>query len=377
MCIRDRSKDQKRAATALSDAVTLRLGLGQHERAIRDAKSFEARYGQSQPRQAAQIAFAVGAHHVAHGRWRNAEQTLSRALRRIEASGSPELRVRSWALLGRTHAALEHDAAASRFYAKAKRIDVAELKKALAADGGTERERRRKLARALDAVGEALFHFAERERREADAIAYPTYRGAGTVADIKRFIDGPVAKWFVDKKAAITKATKAYEKVVALNAPSPPPRWAVASGAAVGGMWGELVEKVLEAPYPRTWDQDGFVPGSQPPVLWHELRSAYQAGLLDAVKPYKKTAKAAFTHCLEYGILYQYFDGELRRCEQWLGANYPNEFHVVDELVDQPTRLSSPLHQRPPPLDLNGSVKAMELPTSSEPDDPNEEDDDE
>ena len=98
---------------------------------------------------------------------------------------------------------------------------------------------------------------------------------------------------------------------------------------------------------------------------------------MDAVKPYKKTAKAAFTHCLEYGILYQYFDGELRRCEQWLGANYPNEFHVVDELVDQPTRLSSPLHQRPPPLDLNGSVKAMELPTSSEPDDPNEEDDDE
>lgn len=373
----ERSKVAKDAATALSDAVTLRLGLGQHAQAIRNAKTFEARYGQRQPRQAAQIAFAVGAHHVAHNRWRNAEQTLSRALRRIETSGSPELRVRSWALLGRAHAALEHDAAAKRFYGKAKGIDVAKLKKALAADGGTERERRRKLARALDAVGESLFYFAERQREAADAIAYPTYRGAGSVADIKRFIDGPVAKWFVDKKAAITKATKAYEKVVALNAPSPPPRWAVASGAAVGGMWGELVEKVLEAPYPRSWDQEGYVPGSQPPVLWHELRSSYQAGLLDAVKPYKKTAKAAYTHCLEYGILYQYFDGELRRCEQWLGANYPGEFHVVDELVDQPTRLSSPLHQRPPPLDLDGSVKAMELPTSSEPADPDEDDDDE
>lgn len=368
------SQEDGAAATALSDAVTLRLGLGQHEQAIRDAKRFESRYGHSQPRQAAQIAFAVGAHHVAHGRWRNAEQTLSRALRRIETSGSPELRVRSWALLGRAHEALEHDHAASRFYGKAKRVDIAELKRALAVDGGTERERRRKLARALDAVGESLFHFAERERRAVEAIAYPTYRGAGTVADIERFIDGPVAKWFVDKKAAIVKATKAYHEVVALDAPSPPPRWAVASGAAVGGMWGALVEDVLDAPYPKAWDQDGFVAGSQPPVLWHELRSAYQAGLLDAVKPYKQTAKAAFTHCLEYGILYQYFDGELRRCEQWLGANYPNEFHVVDELVDQPTRLSSPLHQRPPPLDLDGSVKTMELPTSSEPRNPDDED---
>jgi len=372
----DRSKDAGKAATALSDAVTLRLGLGQHTSALNDAKLFERRYGSGQPRQAAQIAFAVGAHHVAHGRWREAEQTLSRALRRIEHSGSPELRVRAWALLGRAHEQLEQRRAASRFYGKARRVDVAALRKAIAKDGGTERERRRRLARALDAIGESLFFFAELEREKADAIAYPTYRGAGTVADVERFIDGPVTDWFGKKKAAITRATKAYERVVELNDPSPPPRWAVASGAAVGGMWGGLVSDVMSAPYPKDWDREGYVPGSQPPVLFHELRAAYQAGLLDAVEPYKKTAKAAYTHCLEYGILYQYFDGELRRCEQWLGANYPKEFHIVDELVDQPTRRSSPLHQRPRPLDLDGSTKDMSLPTSSEPVDPAEDDDD-
>jgi tetratricopeptide (TPR) repeat protein len=344
--------DASKGATALSDAVVLRLGLGQHQQALTAARSFDQRFGRTQPRQAAQIAFAVGHHHAEHARWRDAKRTLERSLQRIDKHGSPEIVLQTWSLLGRTHVALERRREADKYFAKAAKADVAKLKKRVEALDGTPRQNNRKLGRALDAMGEALFHFAEVERVRAEALTYPSYRGAGTVADVKRFIEGPVSSWLQKKKPAIEHATKAYMRVVELNAPAPPPRWAVASGAAVGGMWGKLVEDVMSAPYPKDWDQPGIIPGSQPPTMWQELRASYQAGLEQAVKPYRKVAKGSYTSCLEYGILYQYFDGELRQCEQWLGKNFPNEFHVVDELSDAPTRKSSPLSQRPPPLEI-------------------------
>jgi hypothetical protein len=119
-------------------------------------------------------------------------------------------------------------------------------------------------------------------------------------------------------------------------------------------MWGGLVEDFITAPYPKKWDQPGYIPNSQPPTLWHELRAAYKAGLANAVKPYKKVAKEAYNDCLEYGIIYQYFDGELRSCEQWLSKNYPREYHMVDEFRGAPTRVNTGLDERPRALSVSG-----------------------
>jgi hypothetical protein len=121
-------------------------------------------------------------------------------------------------------------------------------------------------------------------------------------------------------------------------------------------MWGGLVSDFIEAPYPKEWDQDGYIPGSDPPTLWHELRAEYKAGLAAAVEPYKALAKTVYTECLEYGILYQYFDGELRSCEQWLSKSYPSEFHLVDELVATPVHVSAGLAERPQALGFDGKA---------------------
>ena len=62
---------------------------------------------------------------------------------------------------------------------------------------------------------------------------------------------------------------------------------------------------------------------------------------------------AVYTH-IEYIIdfFFQHFDGAMRRCERWLGKNYPNEFHIVDELHGTPTH-KRPVAARPaPPMRL-------------------------
>jgi len=345
-----------RSPEALSDAVVLRLGLGQPQKALTDAGHFSRLYGTTKPQQAAQIAFAIGAHHVVRGAHRTAERTLRRALPQIEAHGTMDVRLQAHAMLGRVYVELERPAQARRHFARVRDAgrDLAQLEQAIERGDDPPARRQRRLGKALTAIGEAFFHFAEQERAKADAIVFPKYQGSGTRKDVEQFVQTKVAAWLDAKVPAIERATAAYGAVVKLNDPEPPPRWAIAAGAAVGDMWGTLVTDFIRAPYPKQWDQPGVIPGSQPPTLWHELRAKYQAELARKAAPFKQTAKQAYITCLEYGILYQYFDGELRSCEQWLGDNFPSEFHVVDEFRGAPTRVSSGLAERPRALAVDG-----------------------
>jgi TolA-binding protein len=357
------------AAAALSDAVVLRLGLGQHEKALAGARLFNRQYGSRKPQQAAQIAFAIGAHHVARKRWRRAEQVIVRSLPQLEKHAGPEVKLQAFALLGKLYHELERPTQSQRFYRRLRDAsqDVASLnalKKAIEDGGKRDGEdgatRVRRHGKALMAMGEALHYFANRKRAKADALVFPKYRGPGTRSDVDRFVKTKITEWMNKKVPAIKEATAAYMKIVSLNAPQPPPRWAIAAGAAIGAMWGELVDDFIEAPYPKQWDQPGYMPNVTPPTLWVERRAAYKAALAKKVAPYKKVAKHSFDECLEYGIIHQYFDNELRSCERWLSKKYPNEYHMVDEFRGSPTRVSSGLDERPRALGVNGKpVPAM------------------
>ncbi len=348
---------KSRAAEALSDAVVLRLGLGQPHKALTDAKHFTRLYGTRKPQQAAQIAFAIGAHHVARGALHTAKRTLMGAMKQIEAHGTVDVRLQAQAMIGRVYAELENQPKATLHYGRVRSQgrDIAQLKHSIDSLGDPKARRERRLGKALTAIGEALSYFAEQQRTKAAALALPKYRGPGTRKDVEQFVNTKIAAWLDQKVPAIKRATAAYLDVVKLNDPAPPPRWAIAAGAAVGDMWGELVTDFIQAPYPKQWDQPGTIPGSQPPTLWHELRAKYKAELAQKAAPFKRTAKQAYTTCLEYGILYQYFDGELRSCEQWLSKNYPSEFHVVDEFRGAATRVNSGLDERPLPLAVDGT----------------------
>ena len=347
---------QEKASNALSDAVVLRLGLGQQEKALEDAGKFSASFGAKNPGKAAQIAFAIGSYHAERSDWKNAEKALAGQIGKIDQQASYDVKLQAHALLGRTYAAGHQDGKAEQNFATVRDSwnDPAAAMKQLDAIGGSPAQRTRRLGKTLVAVGEALFFFAEKNRlAKVEPIKFPEYKGTGEQKDVTEFAATKVKEWYDKKDAAIKEVQLDYFKIVNMQ-PEPPPMWVIRSGAAVGAMWGGFVEDFLRAPYPKQWDSAGEVPGIDPPLLWHDLRAQYQGTLEESSKRFKDQSKAAYTTCLGYSVKYQYFDAASRSCEKWLSKNYGREYHLIDEFRGSPTRVNSPLDERPQALNYDG-----------------------
>jgi len=327
------------ADQALSDAVVLRLGLGQEEKALDGAKIFQARFGARKPAQAAQIGFAIADHYASAGKWEDVRKSLSGSMGAIDKNAALDVRLQAHALLGRAFVQLKTGAGADREYKTVVGLwsDPAKGAKAIEDAGGTQRE----LGRALEAAGEGLFYFAEKAKTKVDAYSFPKYNGVKDKEGINKHIATKVKDWYTKKKDLIAETTKEYKKIIDLM-PVPPPRWVIAAGSQVGKMWGTFVSDFRSAPIPKEWESD------------FEIRTAYYGALDDASEPFKVQAKGAYSVCLGYSVQYQYFDQYSRDCEEWLANNYKAEFHLVDEFRGAPDKVNNPLDEQPNPLQLGG-----------------------
>lgn len=341
---KDTSYKGESADQALSDAAVLRLGLGQDDEAIADANNFNRYYGARKPAQAAQIAFAVAAHYGEKKDWENVVKRLGGGMGVIDKQATLDVRVQAHALLARAYvntkrrpnAATEYGKVAATWKdpEKAKR-DIMGL-----ADESEEAKMRR-LGRALEAVGEALFFFAEEKKNKVDAVKFPEYKGKNDKETVLKHINVKVKEWIGKKRPLIDAASAEYKKIVDLQ-PAPPPRWVIAAGSQVGSMWGQFVKEFRAAPIPDFMKKD------------YELRTAYYGALDDASEPQKQTAKGAFETCLGYSVKYQYFDEYSRKCEVWLAETYKNDYHLIDEFRGSPNRVNSPMMEQPRPVRLGG-----------------------
>ena len=95
------SPSMENAAVALRDATVLRLGLGEEARRSRTPTSSPGATARSKPAQAAQIAFAIGAHYVDREDWAQAKRRLTGAMRQIDRSATLDVQIQAHALLGR------------------------------------------------------------------------------------------------------------------------------------------------------------------------------------------------------------------------------------------------------------------------------------
>jgi hypothetical protein len=331
------------ADKAVSDAVLLNLGLGRDEEALAAAKSFNQNFGRRKPKQAAQIAFAIAYHYAQKEDWEGVEKRLADSMKLIDAEATLDVKVQAHALLGLAHQKLNHRDS-EKEYAKvvATWKDPAKAAASITnIEGEADGLKRRRLAKALTAVGEAMFFFAEKKREKLDALKVPAYTGKGETADVKKHIETKVKAWLDKKNPLITEATLEYKKIVDLQ-PLPSPQWVIAAGSRVGEMWGQLVREFRAAPIPAAMKKD------------ITLNMAYYASLDEASEPWKLRAKGAFGTCLQYSVDFQYFDEFSRSCEKWLAENYKNEFHLVDEFKGDPNRVNRVLAERPYPLQLGG-----------------------
>jgi len=338
----------EKADQALSDAVILRLGLGQEEQAIENASVFMKNYGASKPAQAASIAFAVGAHYADREDWEKAKTALSRSMGVIDKA-APDIQVQAHATLGRVYTHLKNNERLARGeYAKVRSLwsDPATAERKIREAYPTEDDgaKDRRLAKALNAVGEAYFFAAEERRRtEVEPLKFPVYTGPGDKASVLRHIEVKVREWYLKKKAAIERVEPEYTKILDLK-PAAPPRWVIAAGSRAGLMWGDFVDDFRRAPIPEAWKKDA------------DIRGTYYDALDRASEPFKVgNAKPALKKCLDLSVKYQYFDDFSRSCEVWLARNYKSEYHVIDELRGAPTLSNSGLDEKAPPILTDGS----------------------
>ena len=370
----------EKADVALSDAVVLRLGLGHDTKALENAKLFQREFGRRKPVQNAQIAFAIAAHYVEQHKWAEAQRQLSGNMAIIDKNAAYDVRVQAHGMLGHVYSELNRPANAGPEYRKVvdlwKDPKAAQAKVFEDAKDTDEAGRIRRLGKALTAVGEGLFFFAEEKRKKTvDPIKFPEYKGGNYRPStkklenmdtyefdeemgkrrkeseaVKKHIDTKVKDWVEKKKAAIEAADKEYLKILDLQ-PTPPPAWVIAAGAAVGTMWAGFVTDFRSAPIPAWMKADD------------ELRGVYYQSLDAASEPVKQRAKAAFMTCLGLSVKHQYFDQYSRTCEEWLAENYKAEFHKVDEFRGSPDLVGSGLNDKPYPLKLGGEPYVV-LPTA-------------
>ena len=72
----------------------------------------------------------------------------------------------------------------------------------------------RRLGKALTAVGEAYFFFAEEKRDDVEKIKFPEYKGPGAKEAVLKHIKAKVIDWIKKKRPAIEKAQAEYLKIV-------------------------------------------------------------------------------------------------------------------------------------------------------------------
>jgi tetratricopeptide (TPR) repeat protein len=345
---------------ALSDAIVLRLGLGQEDQAVADVSEYKKDYGNTNATETAQIAFAIGAHYADKEDWDSARKTLSGAMGTLEKA-PPDIQVQAHATLARAMLHLKAQAPAKGEYAKVRSLwgdgsqAMAKIQDAYKSEG--EDQRTRRIGKALEAVGEAIFYAAEEKKHDkVDSVPFPAYKGPGTKDDIKKYMDKTLMPWVQKKQAAIEDVDKEYQRLTELQ-PVPPPRWVIASASRAGLMWGNFVDDFRRAPYPKDWDKKGFVPGTGDTLSWSEVKANYLEHLDEASEPIKRDkAKPALKRCLDDSVKYQYFDEYSRDCEKWLAKNYKTEYHVVDELRGAPTLSNGGLDDKPPPLIVGGQL---------------------
>ncbi|HEY4012641.1 MAG TPA: tetratricopeptide repeat protein [Polyangiaceae bacterium] len=352
---------RENADKALSDAIVLRLGLGQEDQAVADVAEYRKDYANTNATETAQIAFAIGAHYADKEDWDNAKKALSGAMGTLDKA-PPDIQVQAHATLARAMMHLpKGQAPAKAEYAKVRSLwgdgsqAQAKIHDAYKSEG--EDQLAHKLGKAIDAVGEAMFYVAEdRKHDKVDAIPFPVYKGPGTKDDIKKYMDKTLMPWVQKKQAAIEDADKEYQHITELQ-PVPPPRWVIAAASRAGLMWGDFVDDFRRAPYPKDWDKKGFVPGTGDTLSWREVKANYLEHLDEASEPIKVSkAKPALRRCLDDSVKYQYFDEYSRDCEKWLAKNYKTEYHIVDELRGAPTLSNGGLDDKPPPLVVGGQL---------------------
>ncbi|HRI64326.1 MAG TPA: hypothetical protein PK156_08805 [Polyangium sp.] len=330
------------APDASRNAVTLRVGLGEIDKAIDDLQIFSKNYGAIRAGEIPKMVLAIATALWDHGQAKESREFIEKWRNVVEKSGNLHERILTHALLGRIYARERAPEKAAKEFevVRAAWQKTEEAVKRLNALGGPEVEQIRRLAQSVTAVGEAQFFFAEQKRAEVEAIRFPEYTGSGNKESVVNFVGTKIAVWMRDKRSAIELAEREYQKVLELQ-PVPPPRWVIASAGRVGFMWSAFTSDFRRAPMPKEWSSKAPLPGTSIPGT--EIKKLYLEQLGSMSEPLLQRSKQAFLVCVNHSVKYQWFDEHAQACVDWLEKRFPKEWIKVEELRPQPIYSALPI----------------------------------
>ncbi|MEO7096322.1 MAG: tetratricopeptide repeat protein [Polyangiales bacterium] len=355
---------EEQRASALSNAVILRLGLGMEEEAIRDSETFEKRFGTKRKDQARQIFLAIGEHYVEKEEWKKGADRLDKFIKQFEKDARLDERLHARALAGRAYYNLKQNGPAEKLFGeirgdwKASRDKLRETIEKDAKDNPTLSKIRQN---AYSAVAEAYLFFADKEAVKAEAVKFEAYKGNGETENYNKYFKDKFAPYLKKRLEANEPAYAAYVRVFCLGEGTTPDKGCTREWKDVGEAFASkfVVEAASKAGdlYADTYDKARSAPLSNDlldqPSDSKEVKKQKEAtrflyySVFDrTAEPIKQPARTAFMECLFISTQAKFFDDYSERCEKWLAKVYKSEFRTLEEVRPSPGLVGTGLKDR-------------------------------
>jgi tetratricopeptide (TPR) repeat protein len=310
-----------KAADALQDAVFFRLGLGDDDKAVDDAKLYEKNFGKKSPREASQVVYSLASIYERAGDWKKVAEHYQRYLKDYGRQALMNEEIRANTQIGVAYWKLDKKADAEKYFRAATKLWTSGGPAAIEKAAGGDAEKSTKMvAEGSQAVAQALWYLAELEFAKFTKIAFPEIKGKPDMKKVNEWAQGPFVKWIEEKGKALANAEGAYGKVRELKAPM----WDIAAAERIGVMYRTFVDDFRDAPVPDEIKKDP------------ELMDIYLGSLDEKSQPWVVKATGAFDFCMNLATQVRWFNEFSQQCEQELNRLDPRRYPLAAELRGAP-----------------------------------------
>ncbi|MBI2894772.1 MAG: tetratricopeptide repeat protein [Deltaproteobacteria bacterium] len=340
------TEDERHAGTctnaplALQNATFFRLGLGEPEKAIEDARNYEKLYKTRRPREVAQVVYSIGAIYEASSNWRDVVSHYTHWLRSYSRNADVGAQIQANTSIGNALWKMNDRSKAEKAFRASAKLWSGGAESRITGESDDDTTTRRLAAKT--AAAQSLFYIAELSYKEFLDVGWPTYRGGRSQERFQRWVTEEFKGWKDEKEAKLNAAKALYDQVVELHIPN----WEIAAAARVGDMYKRFFTAFREAPVPAEIRAD------------EELLGIYQQSLDEASEPWKQAAIGGFEYCLTRATAVRWFNEWSTLCETELNRLDPGRFPIAAEIRAQPTHSRTDMVNPRPVLSLETTTEA-------------------
>jgi tetratricopeptide (TPR) repeat protein len=305
------------AHEALQDAVFFRLGLGDDEKAVKDAQAYEKNYAKKLPRETSQVIYSLASIYERTSDWPKVAEHYQSYLKKYGKQALPHEEIRANTQVGVALWKQNKKSDAEKWFHSATKLWLAGAPQAIEKLSQGDADKAQKWsAEASQSTAEALWYLAELEFDKFAKIAFPELKGKADLAKVNAWASGAFVKWIEEKGKALGVAEAAYGKVAELKAPM----WDIAAAARIGVMYRTFVDEFRDAPVPDEIKRDP------------ELMDIYLGSLDEKSQPWVIKATGAFDFCMNLATRIRWFNDFSQQCELELNRLDPRKYPLAAEL---------------------------------------------